>query len=63
MNRRHVLLSGMSIAGLAAAGCVSAPVANDTDFLQQARDMLKTNPAIDIHAHPGRTFGRACRRW
>ena len=58
MNRRHVLLSGMSVAGLAVAGCAAAPKADDGDFLQQARDLLRANPAIDIHAHPGRTFGR-----
>ncbi len=62
MNRRHLLLSGMSVAGLAATGCVNADVlrstSTDADFLQQAHDLLKTNPAIDIHAHPGRTFGR-----
>ena len=58
MNRRHVLMSGMSLAGLAAAGCAVAPEADDSDFLQQARDLLKVSPAIDIHAHPGRTFGR-----
>ncbi len=58
MNRRHLLMSGLSVAGLAAAGCVSTPEPRDTDFLQQAHDLLKANPAIDIHAHPGRTFGR-----
>ena len=58
MNRRHLLLSGLSVAGLAAAGCVSTPEPRDADFLQQAHDLLKANPAIDIHAHPGRTFGR-----
>ncbi|MEQ1783795.1 MAG: membrane dipeptidase [Hyphomonadaceae bacterium] len=58
MNRRHLLMSGLSVAGLAAAGCVSASEPQDTDFLQQAHDLLRANPAIDIHAHPGRTFGR-----
>lgn len=58
MNRRHVLMSGLSVAGLAATGCAAAPEADDGDFLQQARDLLKATPAIDIHAHPGRTFGR-----
>jgi len=59
VNRRHLLLSGLGATALAAAGCVGAeaPV-SDTDFMQQARDLLKVNPAIDIHAHPGRTFGR-----
>lgn len=58
MNRRHVLMSGLSVAGLAAAGCVSAPEEDSGDFPQQAHALLKANPAIDIHAHPGRTFGR-----
>lgn len=58
MNRRHLLLSGLSVAGLAAAGCASTQAPESTDFLQQARDLLAANPAIDIHAHPGRTFGR-----
>ncbi len=58
VNRRHLLMSGACVAGLAATGCMSAKETNDTDFLQQAHDLLKANPAIDIHAHPGRTFGR-----
>lgn len=58
MNRRHVLMSGLSVAGLAAAGCVSVPEVDEDDFLQQAHALLKSSPAIDIHAHPGRTFGR-----
>jgi membrane dipeptidase len=59
VNRRHLLLSGLCTAAVAAAGCASTDVAaSDTDFLQQAHDLLKANPAIDIHAHPGRTFGR-----
>lgn len=65
MNRRRVLLSGLYAAAMT-AGCVSAGAppdgekagSTDSDFLQQARDLLKSNPAIDIHAHPGRTFGR-----
>jgi membrane dipeptidase len=48
----------MGLAALAVAGCVSEPEADDGDFLQQARDLLAASPAIDIHAHPGRTFGR-----
>lgn len=58
MNRRHMLMSGLSVAGLAAAGCVNAPDVDDGDYLGQAHQLLKANPAIDIHAHPGRTFGR-----
>jgi len=59
MNRRRLLVSGFSAAALATASCVSAvPPADDTDFLRQAHDLLKANPAIDIHAHPGRTFSR-----
>lgn len=58
MNRRRVLLSGMSVAGLAVAGCVATPEVDSGDYLQQARDLLAASPAIDIHAHPGRTFGR-----
>lgn len=58
MNRRHVLMSGLSAASLAAAGCVNTPEVDDGDYLQQAHDLLAANPAIDIHAHPGRTFGR-----
>lgn len=60
MNRRRLLVSGFSAAAFATASCVSAdpPPADDTDFLRQARDLLRATPAIDIHAHPGRTFGR-----
>lgn len=58
MNRRHVLMSGLSAAGLAAAGCVNTPEVDDGDYLRQAQDLLAASPAIDIHAHPGRTFGR-----
>jgi len=58
VDRRQLMMSGVCVAGLAATGCVSAQETNDTDFLQQAHDLLKANPAIDIHAHPGRTFGR-----
>ncbi len=58
MNRRHVLMSGLRAASLAAAGCVNTPEVDDGDYLQQAHDLLAANPAIDIHAHPGRTFGR-----
>lgn len=59
MNRRHLLLSGLGAAAMAAAGCVSAEAPMEgKDFLQQAHDLLKASPAIDIHAHPGRTFGR-----
>jgi len=55
-----MLVSGFSAAAFATAGCVSAdpPPADDTDFLRQAHDLLRATPAIDIHAHPGRTFGR-----
>lgn len=62
MNRRGLLLSGLCLAGLAASGCVGAETrpedALDADYLQQARRLLSNHPAIDIHAHPGRTFGR-----
>ncbi|MBK8837853.1 MAG: membrane dipeptidase [Hyphomonadaceae bacterium] len=58
VNRRRLLMSGACVAGLATTGCRSAQETNDTDFLQQAHDLLKANPAIDIHAHPGLTFGR-----
>ena len=59
MNRRRMLVSGFSAAAFATAGCVSAdPPPLDTDFLRQAHDLLRATPAIDIHAHPGRTFGR-----
>ncbi|MDP3492074.1 MAG: membrane dipeptidase [Hyphomonadaceae bacterium] len=58
VSRRRLLASGACVAGLAATGCMSAQETGDTDFLQQAHDLLKANPAIDIHAHPGRTFGR-----
>lgn len=51
-------VAGLSFTGLAAAGCVSAPEEDSGDFLQQAHGLLKASPAIDIHAHPGRTFGR-----
>ena len=58
VNRRRLMMSGMCVAGLAATGCVSEQEPGGTDYLQQAHDLLKANPAIDIHAHPGRTFGR-----
>lgn len=59
MNRRHLLLSGLCTAAVAAAGCTTTEETHDTrDFLEQAHDLLKANLAIDIHAHPGRTFGR-----
>lgn len=51
-------MSGLSVAGLAATGCVSAEEAGPADFLGRAHEILQANPAIDIHAHPGRTFGR-----
>jgi membrane dipeptidase len=51
-------MSGLSAAGLAAAGCVNMPEVDDGDYVQQAHDLLAASPAIDIHAHPGRTFGR-----
>ena len=41
MNRRHLLLSGLGAAALAAAGCASTEATSrDTDFLQQAHDLL-----------------------
>lgn len=58
VDRRQVMMSGLCVAGLAATGCTSAQETNNQDFLQQAHDLLKANPAIDIHAHPGLTFGR-----
>lgn len=58
MNRRHMLMSGLSLAGLAAAGCVNAAEVDDGDYLRQAHELLNASPGIDIHAHPGRTFGR-----
>ncbi|HOY79953.1 MAG TPA: membrane dipeptidase [Hyphomonadaceae bacterium] len=58
VNRRRLMMSGVCVAGLAATGCVSPQAAEPADFLQQAHELLKTSPAIDIHAHPGRTFGR-----
>jgi len=57
-SRRRLMMSGVCVAGLTATGCMGAQATNDADFLQQAHDLLKANPAIDIHAHPGRTFGR-----
>ncbi len=68
MKRRYFLIGG--VAALAGAGCVYAgarilrpevaPLGfePDEDFVEQARALLGQNPAIDVHAHPGRTFVR-----
>lgn len=68
MRRRYVLLGG--IGALAAGGAAfaglgvlqpdEAPLGFEPDgrFVAQARSLLELHPAIDVHAHPGRTFVR-----
>lgn len=68
MRRRHLLIGG--VGALAAAGAVlaglrvwaseEAPLGFEPNaqFVAQARALLQSHPAIDVHAHPGRTFVR-----
>lgn len=68
MRRRYFLVGG--VGALAAAGAVfaglrvlrpeQAPLGFEPDerFVERARALLRRNPAIDVHAHPGRTFIR-----
>lgn len=68
MRRRYFLVGG--VGALAAAGAVfaglhvlrpeEAPLGFEPDerFVERARALLRRNPAIDVHAHPGRTFIR-----
>lgn len=65
-----MLAGGVVALGAAAVGgCASRPVLSADDaallgfeadpvFLRQAEALLRANPAIDVHAHPGRTFIR-----
>jgi|CXWL01.1.fsa_nt_gi membrane dipeptidase len=68
MQRRYFLIGG--VGALAATGAVvaglqdlrrdEAPLGFEPDarFVEQARALLQRRPAIDVHAHPGRTFVR-----
>ena len=68
MKRRYFLIGG--VGALAATGAVvaglqdlrrdEAPLGFEPDarFVEQARALLQRRPAIDVHAHPGRTFVR-----
>jgi len=68
MRRRYFLIGG--VGALAATGAVVAglgvlrpgevPLGFEPDarFVEQARALLQRYPAIDVHAHPGRTFVR-----
>jgi membrane dipeptidase len=68
MKRRYFLIGGLG--ALAATGAVlaglrvlrpdQAPLGFEPDarFVEQARSLLELHPAIDVHAHPGRTFVR-----
>lgn len=69
MNRRQVLLgAGTAFALVAGIGWVKTrkkpvPIGFDVDEAEiaKARAFLQDNPAIDIHAHPGRTFVRGAK--
>lgn len=68
MRRRYLLIGGVgalaatgaAFVGLRALQPKEAPLGFEPDerFLVQARALLRQNPAIDVHAHPGRTFIR-----
>lgn len=68
MKRRHLLIGGLGVAAAAALAYGGFRVFRreeptlgfepDEGFLEQARALLQSNPAIDVHAHPGRTFLR-----
>ena len=63
-TRRRVLTAGGAALAAAAGGAYwltaskSAPVGFDVSLeeLARARDLLARHPAVDAHAHPGRTF-------
>ncbi len=71
MNRRNLIVGGVGIVAVAGAAAVGMRVFRkeeaplgfvpDPSFLDQARALLERYPAIDIHAHPGRTFVRGAR--
>lgn len=68
MNRRDFLHAGLGASWFGAAGCAaqsdvaapSAPLGFEPDpgFLHAALALLRSHPAIDVHAHPGRSFVR-----
>jgi membrane dipeptidase len=68
MKRRRVLIggagalaaTGAALAGLRVLRPDEAPLGFEPDarFVAQARSLLELHPAIDVHAHPGRTFVR-----
>jgi membrane dipeptidase len=63
-----MLFGALGAAGAVAAGCAGAALSAedaalfgfepDGAYLRRARALLRANPAIDVHAHPGRTFVR-----
>ncbi|KAF0174955.1 MAG: membrane dipeptidase [Hyphomonadaceae bacterium] len=71
MRRRNLVLGGLGVLALGGAAAVGvrfmrkdeAPLGfvPDPASLERARTLLRDNPAIDIHAHPGRTFVRGAR--
>src|ERR1700733_6849996 len=68
MRRRTVLIGGFTTGVLGAAAFAATRVFGrknvplgfvpDETFVEKARALLRRHPAIDIHAHPGRTFVR-----
>ncbi|MCI3132121.1 dipeptidase [Phenylobacterium aquaticum] len=64
-RRRLMAMGAAALLPLGAAQAAEAPVDSehlgftpDAQFVAKARRLLDRVPAIDLHAHPGRTFGR-----
>lgn len=64
-RRTLIAMAGAALLPLQAARAAAPPpeagnlgFVPDPRFLAQAKRLLDTAPAIDLHAHPGRTFGR-----
>ena len=65
-NRRKWILGGAAAVAAAGGGAWAlwgpkpAPIgfAITPDELERARALLRRHPAVDAHAHPGRTFVR-----
>lgn len=68
MRWRNLVLGDLGVLAVGRAASVSMAIMRQADAplgfiadpasLERARTMLRDNPAIDIHAHPGRTFVR-----